>query len=339
MRILLTLLLILVGLHASCQEVDLMVILSEQDEGYPIKNRKIYLVDGIDTLLRYTNHEGIAQFSTNDSIDPIRINTLYEILTDQHIHMLKSKNPSLITIDKVNTSVETNTRIIRDIKWLTAGCHGPATMPFDVEELFWDRENSNMLNSIEELLTLNENLILVIESTILQSKDCEYGKMMARNVRDSLINRGIHPDRLSLSSICEIDTMPNAYNRVDFSVESFDYYPCTGLPVINFDKETGQLIETRCDSLQFMLNQVKSDDAVYAVIGIYSDRTDKTALIKARERAELVRSKLIAMGAPANRLTIYTQYYKAPLKDEPHDWPFYPDHFTYEIGVVMNLAP
>jgi hypothetical protein len=114
-----------------------------------------------------------------------------------------------------------------------------------------------------------------------------------------------------------------------------DYTPCTGGSVVNFDKKTDTIVETRCDSIHFIANYINLQEENFAIIGIYTVRDDRVEKQKALERAELVRKRLIELGVDEKRLRATTSYHKEPEIGDHRDWPFYPISYSYEIGVYV----
>lgn len=114
--------------------------------------------------------------------------------------------------------------------------------------------------------------------------------------------------------------------------------PCTGTQglIVNFDKVSNVIVETPCDSLKFIAEYIQSkSEEPFAVIGISTVKSDK-ARKEAEKRAKRTREELIALGVDKKRLKIYVSYFKAPADGEHTDWPFYPPHYTYEIGVYIQ---
>ena len=123
--------------------------------------------------------------------------------------------------------------------------------------------------------------------------------------------------------------------------------PCPGLSgsVIHFDKQTDSLFETPCDSLIHFVRYIEANPQdTFAILGIQTVRpgfeTNSDIRIdkeKALNRAQRVKAALITWGIEPERLLIYTSYHQPPEDNEPHDWPFYPDSFNYEIGVYLQV--
>lgn len=114
--------------------------------------------------------------------------------------------------------------------------------------------------------------------------------------------------------------------------------PCTGTQalIVNFDKVSNAVVETPCDSLKFIADYIGSKPKEpFAIIGISTSHDDK-ARKEAEKRAKRVRKELIALGIDKKRLKTYVSYFKAPADGEHTDWPFYPLHYTYEIGVHLQ---
>ncbi len=121
--------------------------------------------------------------------------------------------------------------------------------------------------------------------------------------------------------------------------EVLENSPCQGTTglVVNFDKISNEIVETECDSLQILADFITSETGQdFAVIGVFTSRDDKKDKKKAQKRAKLVRKELIKLGIDKNRLKVYLGYHKPPGENDHHDWPFYPEGFTYEIGVYLQ---
>lgn len=123
--------------------------------------------------------------------------------------------------------------------------------------------------------------------------------------------------------------------------------PCFGVggTVIHFDKKTDSLIEIPCDSIIHFYRFINANPQdTFAILGIQTVRqgfkTNSDIRIdkeKALNRAQRVKDALVALGIEPERLVIYTSYHQPPEHDDPHDWPFYPDSFDYEIGVHLQI--
>lgn len=106
--------------------------------------------------------------------------------------------------------------------------------------------------------------------------------------------------------------------------------------VIHFIKSTDTIFETECDSISHIANYILTDDTTnYYLIGIACDTSSKEKS-KARHRSELLKSELIHLGVEADRLEVILSLHIKPEKGKPRDWPFYPIHYKYEIGVFLE---
>lgn len=122
-------------------------------------------------------------------------------------------------------------------------------------------------------------------------------------------------------------------------VDSLQNNPCSednkGL-VVHFIKETNTIHETPCDSLDHIAQYLESDTiTTWAIIGIAKD-TSQIEIKKAKERGDIVKDRLIELGANEDMIITYHSVHKEPKDGEHRDWPYYPKHFDYEIGVFIN---
>lgn len=316
------------------QDVDLLILLSNQNDGRPIIHEEVWLIHDSDTLVKKTNLDGAAFFSTQDTIKPLKVNTSYKLYIPKD---RIGKKDWLTEDDYINTTCTTNTRIIRDYKLLT-GCNRGQRIDKITFEKSSEVVPTNEIITFFNFLKDHENLTIELRGEIDQYTNLELAKRRSEIVRDSLILMGINSDRLFNGNPAELDETDSSASGVCFIVLSADYYPCTGLNVVNFNKKTNTILETRCDSLVFFYEQIMHSQDNFAIIGIYHDQENSKQKEQAQKRAELIQSKLIEMGVPKNKLEVYTQYYPANNTGF-RDWPFYPLNFTYEIGVVLNVVP
>lgn len=123
--------------------------------------------------------------------------------------------------------------------------------------------------------------------------------------------------------------------------------PCFGVGgiVIHFDKKTDSLLETPCDSIIHFARFIQdSPTDTFALLGIQTIRpgfkTNSNIQIdreKALDRARRLKVALVELGIDPNRLHIYTTFHQPPAPDAPHDWPFYPESYDFEIGVYLQM--
>ncbi len=106
--------------------------------------------------------------------------------------------------------------------------------------------------------------------------------------------------------------------------------------VVHFIKQTNTIHETPCDSLRHIAHYIKSDTSTnWAIIGVAKD-TSKIEINNAKERANIVKDRLIELGVNESMIITYHSVHKEPKEGEHRDWPYYPKHFDYEIGVFIN---
>lgn len=106
--------------------------------------------------------------------------------------------------------------------------------------------------------------------------------------------------------------------------------------VVHFVKQTNTIHETPCDSLNNIAEYLKNFPInPWAIIGIAKD-TSKIEIINAKERANIVKDRLIELGVNEDLIITYHSVHKEPKDGEHRDWPYYPKHFDYEIGVFIN---
>ncbi len=117
---------------------------------------------------------------------------------------------------------------------------------------------------------------------------------------------------------------------------SHELDPCTESTgfYLNFKIDSIDIHETECENLTSVYNEMTAQGQTFAIIGIYSKEEEKSMALL---RAKFIKEELIKMGMSADKLIIYAQYHEAPKEGEPHDWPFYPDGFIYEIGVHFQI--
>ncbi|MFT5821130.1 MAG: hypothetical protein ACI8ZM_002379 [Crocinitomix sp.] len=277
-----------------------------------------------DTFHLETNAEGVLKLSNREGHGIIEVN--------QDYHYEVFKNERRFGQDNFSTHVTSNTRIIRDIQEFR-GCSRMRYDPISfVENTFEFTPKGKMdYQYLSILIHDEENIELEIIGHYTTSSSPETALKRSQIVRDSLIAEGIFPDRLKLGKPQLTDTS----NKVGYVILSFDYFPCTGGSVVNFNKTTDTIVETHCDSIQFIANYIQLQQLNYAIIGIYTSKNNRVDKQKALERAALVCEKLIALGVDEKRIRASTSYHQLPGPDDHHDWPFYPESFTYEIGVYV----
>lgn len=106
--------------------------------------------------------------------------------------------------------------------------------------------------------------------------------------------------------------------------------------VAHFIKNTDTIIETECDSISRIVNYILSDDnTAYYLIGIASDKSPEEK-INARNRAEMLKKELVKLGVNPDRLFETISLHLEPQRGKPRDWPYYPIHYQYEIGVYLE---
>ena len=120
--------------------------------------------------------------------------------------------------------------------------------------------------------------------------------------------------------------------------ETIEPNPCMGTHglIVNFDKITNGIVETPCDSLVALARYIKAEKSAYVIIGICTNRNDPSNKKRAKKRAKKVKKALAKLGVKKSKMHVQISYFKAPKKDEHHDWPFYPEKYTYEIGVYLE---
>lgn len=107
--------------------------------------------------------------------------------------------------------------------------------------------------------------------------------------------------------------------------------------IIHFVKNTDTIFETPCDSIIHLANYILADDSTnYYLIGISKDRSPEEQFHAVR-KARILNAKLIEAGVPSERLEISMAIHNEPKGEESRDWPYYPIHYTYEIGVYIEI--
>ena len=115
--------------------------------------------------------------------------------------------------------------------------------------------------------------------------------------------------------------------------------PCQGNThglVMHFIKYSDTIFETTCDSIIHLANYILSDTTTsYYLIGIAPDKSPEEKF-NARHRAETLKKELIKYGIKPDRLLVTIAIHAKPQKGKPRDWPYYPIHYKYEIGVYLE---
>lgn len=277
-----------------------------------------------DTFNLETDGHGELEMSTEDEQPIIALNQQYSYVVYEGKQYLGE--------DAFSTFVEQNTRIIRDLKPVHFVC-GKTYSPigFKSNSLNLTPQGKKDFARLSVFLEEQENVILELYGIANKSTSGLQAVAQANKIRDSLIFEGHFADRLAINKPRRTD----GESKVGFSILSFDYTPCTGGSVVNFDKASDTIVETRCDSLQFIANYLNIQEENFAIIGIYTIKDNRVEKQKAIQRAELVRAKLVELGVNENRLSVTTSYHKEPGPDDHRDWPFYPLSYSYEIGVYI----
>lgn len=314
------------------QDVDILLRIKSFDDQRPVINQEIWLISDKDTLIKNTNLDGLVLFSSADSIQPLQLNKEYQLIS-------KNGTIDIFGEETIETFVTKNTHLVREFWIYNSTCLVTPKIYFTPENWRWTKDVSIQLDKIQQLLTDNENLIIAVHAMINDLDNYTQGMSIATLIRDSLIARDIPAEKIKLDFPHHMENTIAMEDHITFSIVSFEYYPCVGLRVINFDITRDVIIETRCESLKLMYKEIMSTKDDFAIIGIYHNREDQSHNEHARQRAELVINKLIDMGVPKNKMEVFTQYYPEPQSDDYRDWPFYPRNYSYEIGVVLNLAP
>lgn len=212
---------------------------------------------------------------------------------------------------------------------------------FEPHDTILTEDGEKTYSALLTLMEEEENLTLGLYGQIDEHGDSLLAVERRRIIYFRLINDGIYRDRISFLP-CKNTADGELTSCVGYAILSFDYFPCTSGSVINFTKGTSTVVETRCDSIRFIYEymQIHPEDN-FTIIGVFTERNDRpnpeSNLLISRKmalsRAKKIRKALIAMGIDKKRLKISTAYHKPPTVDDHHDWPFYPEHFSYEIGV------
>ncbi|NOQ74056.1 MAG: OmpA family protein [Crocinitomix sp.] len=305
-------------------DLEINVKVPESLFDYPV-NYQIHLYTTTDTFKLKTNQEGTLKLSTRDGLKIIEINRDYTYAI--------YRGTEYIGQDSFDTYTKQDTRIIRNLKHLEFTCtNSYYPIGFIDNTLHLTAQGKIDFERLSAFLDEHENIFLELYGMANSNTSGHLAVDLANKIRDSLIYEGHFPDRLQVNKPMRTD----GELKVGFNIISFDYTPCTGGSVVNFDKTSDTIVETRCDSLKFIAHYIQLQEENFAIIGIYTDKANHTNKQKALERAAIVREKLIALGVDEKRIRATTSYHKPPGKDDHHDWPFYPEHFTYEIGVYVN---
>lgn len=309
--------------------VDLKIMVGEQQSQH--SSTKAYTVVFFiesDSIKINTDQNGILEISTRDAFQIIELNRAYTIaIYDGKKHLGN---------DTFSTYTDETTRIIRHLKPYELECN-KTYYPIQFKNGTTDFSNDGKRNfeRLSIFLEENETVILEIYGEFNAVISSSLASNRANKVRDSLIQDGHFANRLRIAKPAKTDST-NAH--VGFRIASFNYTPCTATQglVVNFDKATNAIVETNCDSIQFLYNYIKANPTEnFVIIGIVTNRKDERN--KVNERTDRIRLRLIEMGIQENRLTTSTSYFKPPGENDHHDWPFYPDSFTFEIGAYMQI--
>lgn len=306
--------------------VDLKIIVNRDTTfSKPVGTFQIELYSELDTFKLTTNNQGILELSSRDGLQIIKVNQYYTYKV--------YKRERYIGEDRFSTHVDASTRIIRDLSEFKSFCgqtYDPISFIDNTLEL--SAQGLADYKHLSCIIHDQENMEIEICGNYNTLTSPELAMNRSQIIRDSLLAEGVFPDRIKLAK----PQLNDSSNKVSYRILSFDYTPCTGGSIVNFDKATNTIVETRCDSIHFIAKFIKLQKNDFAVIGIYTDREDPSNKQKAITRAEVVLAKLIALGIDKKRLKVSTSYHKPPRLDDHHDWPFYPESYTYEIGVYVN---
>ena len=121
-------------------------------------------------------------------------------------------------------------------------------------------------------------------------------------------------------------------------VHSQNEIPCDSLntgPLMHFEPDSYTIKETPCDSLSHLVALINpKDTSKWVIIGVLPEKTNAMKK-RALYRADIVKAELVKRGISPSRLQIAFSHHPKPPKDKPQDWPYYPAHIPYEIGVYL----
>ncbi len=304
-------------------KVNIMVDSPKDTPLFPTKYQIVFYTAN-DTFNLVTDGHGVLEMSTKDEQPIIALNQQYSYVVYEGKQYLGE--------DTFGTFVEQNTRIFRDFKPIHFVCRKTYNpIGFKSNSLNLTPQGKKDFARLSVFLEEQENVVLELYGIANKNTSGLQAVAQANKIRDSLIFEGHFADRLAINKPRRTD----GESKVGFSIISFDYTPCTGSSVVNFDKATDTIVETRCDSLQFIANYLNIQEETFAVIGVYTVKDNRVEKQKAIQRAELVRAKLISLGVDENRLRVTTSYHEEPGLNDHRDWPFYPLNYSYEIGVYI----
>ena len=316
------------------EEISIELSLNEATKDLPISNRRVTFYSATDSLTLITDSVGTISLRSSQYPD---------FLKQDHDYKIRVHKDAEISVDHF---AETNTRFNHGtiptrkiLISLLLDYTGMIVIPFkqgqpSIVHSIWN-SIYNTQNVFENVPDAQLTLIGLMSDHV----DWELAEKRASYIAETLVKQGINANQITIA-ILDINhytgEFPEYNENYDHGVVcDFDWgsEPCseTHRTVINFDKVTNEIVETKCDSLQHIYDTILSQEEDFAVIGIYSNPEGKS---KAKKRARLIRKKLIKMGIDHNRLIVYTAYFKP---NEHRDWPFYPEHYDYEIGVYFEI--
>lgn len=344
-------LLFLLSASVGYAQETLMVELTlrESTKDLPISNRYVTFYHQSDSLTLISDEKGRIILSSADYPDFLKRNETYQYrihsdfeLTDNDLRDFNMKFHE--GIDPV--------RILGHNYLLNY--RGDIVLSYKSDT---DIMQQSVWNSVNNILSVFENVpeSKVILSGITSddiSEELAWDRLLQLSA--DLMTLGLDPYQIET----EVIDLSEYYGQQPQQEEGYEYGifcdftymnedPCattTGAS-INFDKKTDTLVNTQCESIQRLYEHIQSDpNQAFAIIGIYTqkkgEQPESNLLItreQAENRAKKVIKELIKLGISKKRLVMYTAYHKPPAPDDYHDWPFYPERFTYEIGVYLEV--
>jgi peptidoglycan-associated lipoprotein len=244
--------------------IDVMILVSDQEEGYPIEGAKVKLV-GSDGSNYDLETDASGQINLGEKPDGTRY---LEPGATWTLEVDGIEKLYLGTKDNFTTAgIETNTRIIRDLKVLNI--EKPLRLPevryaLGKAELLVDEtiNSKDSLNYLYDLLTENPNLIVqLISHTDCRGSD-QANKILSQKRAESCVRylvdeKGIDPARLIPRGLGE--STPVMYKEVNPITEDTTVTELTCKYVTSFEKTDKELFEyyhqlnrrTECAILSF----------------------------------------------------------------------------------------